>query len=306
MDLEIIEQSIDRQTRPKPSAPGRRHTITVLSRTIFAMSTESRNPRSIGLDKMSAREIVRLMNEEEQTVMRALHQAEDAIALAAERVANAFRVGGRVIYVGSGTSGRIATMDAAEMPPTFGIDNDRFIAVVSGGQSAQTTAQEDAEDSELDAVHALNELRLTRDDVVIGLAASGRTPFVLGAVRHARQKGLWTCGVANNKHATLFDEVDHPILVDTGPEVLTGSTRLKAGTAQKMVLNRLSTAAMVLNGKVVENLMVDVKAKNHKLKERCVRIVRELTSATEDEARALLEQKQWNVRVVLAELRASV
>lgn len=270
------------------------------------MSTESRNPRSIGLDKMSAREIVRLMNEEEQVVLRALSQAEESIAVAAERIASAFRDGGRVIYVGSGTSGRIATMDAAEMPPTFGIDGDRFIAVVSGGQSAQTTAQEDAEDSELDAVHALNELRLTLDDVVVGLAASGRTPFVLGAVRHARQKGLWTCGVANNKHALLFDEVDHAILVDTGPEVLTGSTRLKAGTAQKLVLNRLSTAAMVLNGKVVENLMVDVKAKNHKLKERCVRIVRELTSATEDEARNLLEQKHWNVRVVLAELRASV
>ncbi|MES1228042.1 MAG: N-acetylmuramic acid 6-phosphate etherase [Armatimonadota bacterium] len=270
------------------------------------MSTESRNPRSIGLDKMSAREIVRLMNEEELVVMRALSAAEESIANAAEHAAQAFLAGGRVVYVGSGTSGRIATMDAAEMPPTFGLDDNRFVAIVSGGKTSEKTAVEDAEDSELEAVTALNDLHLTKDDILICLAASGRTPFVLGAARHARQKGVWTCGIANNKSAPLFEEVDLAILIDTGPEVLTGSTRLKAGTAQKLVLNRISTAAMVLSGKVIENLMVDVKAKNQKLKERCVRIVRDLTNATEEEAVGLLEKKQWNVRVVLAELRTGV
>lgn len=270
------------------------------------MSTESRNPRSIGLDKMSAQAIVRLMNEEEQAVTRAMVAAEAPIAEAAERAARAFTEGGRVIYVGSGTSGRIATMDAAEMPPTFGLDASRFVAVVSGGPGSEATAVEDAEDSELEAVNALNALQLTKDDVVVCLAASGRTPFVLGAARHARQKGVWTCGIANNKGAPLFEDVDLAILLDTGPEVLTGSTRLKAGTAQKLVLNRISTTAMVLAGKVIENLMVDVKAKNQKLKERCVRIVRDLTNATEDEALTLLERKLWNVRVVVAELRSGV
>ncbi len=269
------------------------------------MSTEVRHPRSYGLDKMSAREIVRLMNEEEYVVIRALQNAEEALAAAIERVATAYQEGGRTIYVGSGTSGRIATMDAAEMPPTFGIPDDRFIAIISGGADAQGKAQEDAEDDEHAAITAINDLMLTRRDVVIGVAASGRTPFVLAAVKHARQKGIWTAGIANNKGAPLLGAVDLGILLDTGPEVLTGSTRLKAGTAQKLALNRISTGAMVLSGKVIENLMVDVKAKNQKLKERCARIVKDLTTATQDEAYRYLEGNGWNVRDAVEHFRAS-
>jgi len=268
------------------------------------MSTEGRNPRSIGLDRMSAKEIVHLMNEEEQAVIRAMQAAEEPLAECIERVAAAFRGGFRTIYVGAGTSGRIATMDAAEMPPTFGIEADRFVALHAGGNQATTTAVEDAEDSDHAAISDLNQLDPQRGDVVIGLAASGRTPYVLAAIRHARQKGMWTCGIANNKSAPLLVEADLGILLETGPEVLTGSTRLKAGTAQKLALNRISTGAMVLSGKVIENLMVDVKAKNVKLKERCARIVRDLTTATEDEARAALESHDWNVRAVLSELRS--
>ncbi|MBX3111753.1 MAG: N-acetylmuramic acid 6-phosphate etherase [Fimbriimonadaceae bacterium] len=268
------------------------------------MSTESRNPRSIGLDKMSAREIVRLMNEEEFGVLRALEAAEAPIAAATERAAQAFREGGRIIYVGAGTSGRIATMDAAEMVPTFGLDPSRFVAVVAGGPAAGVQAVEDAEDSDHAAIGALNELKLEKRDIVIGVAASGRTPYVLAAVKHAAQKGLWTCGIANNKSAPLLEAVDLGILLDTGPEILTGSTRLKAGTSQKLVLNRISTGAMVLNGKVIENLMVDVKAKNQKLKERCVRMVRELSPVTEDEAWRLLEEHGWSVREVLQASRS--
>ncbi|MCB0826159.1 MAG: N-acetylmuramic acid 6-phosphate etherase [Armatimonadetes bacterium] len=263
------------------------------------MSTESRNPRSIGLDKMSAFEIVRLMNEEEQAVMRALDSAAEPISKAVERAAQAYQDGGRIIYVGAGTSGRIATMDAAEMPPTFGIDSDRFIALVAGGDAAGKAAIEDAEDDEHQAITALNNLKITPKDVVIGLAASGRTPFVLAAMRHAKQKGIWTCGIANNTKAPLLDQVDLPILIKTGAEILTGSTRLKAGTAQKLVLNRISTGAMVLSGKVVENLMVDVAAKNAKLKDRCVRIACELTPATKEEAREALESNGWDVRKFL-------
>lgn len=263
------------------------------------MSTESRNPRSYGLDKMTAQEIVRLMNEEEMIVMQSLRTAEPDLAITAERCAQAFLSGGRVFYVGSGTSGRIAQMDAAEMPPTFGIEPNRFIAIVSGGIRAEAKAVEEAEDDEHAAIDALNNAAIDRNDVVIGLTASGKTPFAVAAVRHARQKGVWTCGIANNRNTPIIKAADLGVVLETGPEVLTGSTRLKAGTAQKLALNRISTAAMVLAGKVVENLMVDVKAKNHKLKERCVRIVRELTPATADEAQEQLERNNWNVRQVL-------
>lgn len=270
------------------------------------MATESRNPRSIGLDHMDSRQIVQLMNDEEWNVVRALERAADNIATAAERVSKAFLSGGRTVYVGAGTSGRIATMDAAEMPPTFGIEGDRFIALIAGGVEAGQTAVEDAEDDMIGAIEAINKLHLTPHDVVIGLAASGSTPFVVSAVRHARQKGVWTCGISNNARTPLLEEADLGIFLDTGPEVLTGSTRLKAGTAQKLALNRISTTAMVLSGKVVENLMVDVKAKNAKLKERCCRIVAELTNATRDEARELLEESDWNIRTVLAKLRSPI
>ena len=264
------------------------------------MGTESRNPRSYGLDRMDAAGIVRLMNEEERAVIRALEKAEAGLAVAADRAARAFQSGGRVIYLGSGTSGRIATADAAEMPPTFGIEGDRFVALVSGGTGATTKAVEDAEDDPNAAIHALNRIKPTPDDVVIGIAASGTTPFVLAGVRHARQKGIWTCGIANNPKSALLSTGDLGILLDTGPEVLTGSTRLKAGTAQKMALNRISTAAMVLSGKVIENLMVDVKAKNAKLRDRCVRIVGELAPVTSEEARALLKANGWSIRAALA------
>lgn len=266
------------------------------------MNTEARNPRSIGLDKLNAQQIVRLMNEEEQTVMRALQSAEADIAVAIVHAAAAFQQGGRIIYIGAGTSGRIATMDAAEMPPTFGIDSDKFIAVIAGGAQASGSAIENAEDEEHTAIQAVNAINLTTNDIVIGLAASGRTPFVIAACRHARQKGIWTCGIANNPKSPLFDQVDHSILIETGPEVLTGSTRLKAGTAQKLVLNRISTGAMVLSGKVIENLMVDVKATNAKLKERCIRILCDLTPTTQEEARELLEKNEWNVRSAMESL----
>jgi N-acetylmuramic acid 6-phosphate etherase len=270
------------------------------------MSTEARNPRSFSLDRMSAREIVRLMNEEELTVMRSMQNAEEGLGIAIEWAADAFKRGGRIIYVGSGTSGRIATMDAAEMPPTFGVEPDSFIALISGGEEAQTSAREDAEDDEHAAIEKLNAIGLSQRDLVIGITASGKTPFAVAAIRHAKRLGVPTIGIANNPNAPLLKEADHAVLLDTGPEVLTGSTRLKAGTAQKLALNRISTGAMVMAGKVIENLMVDVKAKNLKLKERCVRIVRELSPATADEARDALEKHDWNVRAALDELRQTV
>lgn len=254
--------------------------------------------------KMSSREIARLMNEEEMAVNRAVAAEEAHIALAGEKAAEAYQRGGRVIYVGAGTSGRVATMDAAEMPPTFGLQPGRFVALVAGGQGAVLAAVEDAEDDEHAAIEDLNRIELNRDDIVIGLAASGKTPYVVAAARHAQQKGIWTCGVANNRKNPLFEVVDLAIYLNTGPEVLTGSTRLKAATAQKLVLNQISTIAMVLSGKVIENLMVDVKATNHKLRERCVRILRDLTTVSETEAERLLAAHGWNIRHVLTIMRA--
>ena len=264
------------------------------------MATEARNPRSTHLDRMDADAIVRLMDEEEGATLRAVADAAPGIAQAARRAAEAFQKGGRVIYVGAGTSGRIATADAAEMPPTFGIGPDRFVALIAGGAGAGVRAVEDAEDDGPAAKEALDALAPTPDDVLIGLAASGGTPFVVAAVRHARARGLWTAGIANNPGTPLLEAADLGILLDTGPEVLTGSTRLKAGTAQKLALNRISTAAMVLSGKVVENLMVDVKAKNAKLRDRCARIVAELTDLTEAEATSALERNGWSIRAALA------
>ncbi|MDR3690693.1 MAG: N-acetylmuramic acid 6-phosphate etherase [Fimbriimonas sp.] len=252
---------------------------------------------------MSAIDIVHLMNDEESAVLRALHAAEAPLAFAGEKAAEAFQAGGRIIYVGAGTSGRIATADAAEMPPTFGIESNRFVALIAGGTTAKDRSVEDAEDDRHASIAALNEMRLSRKDIVIGIAASGSTPFVVSAVHHAQQKGVWTCGIANNRGAPLLQIADHAILLDTGPEVLTGSTRLKAGTAQKLALNRISTVAMVLSGKVIENLMVDVKAKNQKLKDRCARIVCELTPVTKDEALELLEANHWSIREVISVVR---
>jgi len=251
---------------------------------------------------MSAQEIVRLMNEEEVKVARALRNAEPLLAEAIERAAKSFQSGGRIIYVGAGTSGRVATMDAAEMPPTFGVEPGRFVALIAGGAGADGKAIENAEDDAHAAVVALNELHLHPNDILIGIAASGTTPFVVSAIRHARQKGIWTCGICNNKNTPLLVEAELGILLDTGPEVLTGSTRLNAGTSQKLALNRISTGAMVLSGKVIENLMVDVKASNAKLKDRCERIVCELSPITRDEARELLEAHNWSIRAVLKSL----
>lgn len=268
------------------------------------MSTESRHPRSIGLDKMSAREIVRLMNEDDQIILRVMREAEARIAEVAERAAETYKRGGRIIYVGSGTSGRIAQMDAAEMTPTFGIPRDRFIVLMSGGTDLAGSV-ENAEDDTHAAVEALNQIGANRNDLLIAVAASGRTPYVLSAVRHAKQKGVYTVGLVSNPKSPLMQMVDYPILLDTGPEILTGSTRLKAGTAQKMALNRISTAAMVLCGKVIENLMVDIKPSNSKLKERCVNIVRELTGVTEHEAVEMLDAHGWNIREVIEAARAT-
>lgn len=261
--------------------------------------TESRNPRSTNLDKLSALEAVQLMNAEEAEVLNALNAASKTLANAAERVADAFLKGGTIFYVGSGTSGRLAALDAAEMPPTFGTSPHQFVAILAGGETAFGKANEGAEDEVEGALESLKAKNLNPNDVLIGIAASGETPYVLGAIRYAKSLGVWTCGIANNPESSLLNEADLGILLNTGPEVLTGSTRLKAGTAQKLALNRISTVAMVLAGRVRENLMIEVKATNEKLRKRSVRIVQELTSLSAEEAETKLREHSWSIRAVL-------
>jgi len=262
-------------------------------------ATERRNPASARLDEMSVEAVLRLMNEEDRRVPEAVAEALPQISAAVRLLVEAWRSGGRWIYVGSGTSGRLAALDAAECPPTFGAPPERVIAVLAGGPSAAARSVEGAEDDRSAAIRVLDGLALHPDDVVVGLAASGRTPYVVSAAEHAAEVGCATVGISNNAGSELGAAVSVAIELNTRPEVLTGSTRLKAGTSQKMVLNMLSTAAFTRLGKVYENLMVDVQASNEKLERRARRIVREATGLPEDEADVLLGRAGGSVKMAV-------
>ncbi|MQS76900.1 N-acetylmuramic acid 6-phosphate etherase [Companilactobacillus halodurans] len=241
------------------------------------LSTETRNPNSMLLDTMSVSEIVTLMNREDQSVPEKIHEKIPQISSAIEKVIQQFKLGGRLIYLGAGTSGRLGVLDAAECVPTFGTNPELVQGLIAGGQSAMTVAVEGAEDSLTLAKEDLTKLHLTKDDSVVGLAASGRTPYVIGALKYANEIGAATISIACNENAEISKFSQYPIEVVTGPEVLTGSTRLKAGTAQKLILNMISTTSMIKLGKVYQNLMIDVKPTNEKLIERAKRIIMQAT-----------------------------
>lgn len=261
--------------------------------------TEQRDPASRGLGELPAAAVVALMNSSEHRVLAAVEQATPLLAQAAERVAAVFTGGGRTVFIGSGTSGRIALQEVTELPPTFGVPADAFLVLAAGGPLMGPTAITRTEDDEQAAPQALRALRIGPGDAVIGLAASGTTPFVRAGLRAASNAGAWTCGIAHNPGAPLLDDGELGILLDTGPEVLTGSTRLKAGTAQKLALNRITTAAMVLAGRVRDNYMIDLTGSNTKLRARAVRIVMDLADLAEPEAKRRLESANWSVRAAL-------
>ncbi len=261
--------------------------------------TEQRNPASTHLDELSAANVVDLMNAEEYRVLRALEQAAALLAVAAERVAACFQAGGRTVFMGAGTSGRIALQEVAELAPTFGVPADRFVVLAAGGSAMGPSAITQAEDDIEAAPAALAQLGISENDTVIGIAASGTTPFVRAGIKAAASRSAWTCGLASNPGSPLLEEASLGILLDTGPEVLTGSTRLKAGTAQKLALNRITTAAMVVAGRVVENHMVDLHGTGAKFRSRSIRIVSDLAGVTEDRALTLLEDADWSVRAAL-------
>ncbi len=270
------------------------------------MLTEQTNPRSAGLDQLSALEIVQLMNAEDATVAAAVQAALPQVAEAVAAIAARLLAGGRLIYVGAGTSGRLGVLDAAECVPTFGVAPDVVQARIAGGARAITEAVEDAEDDRAAGRADLLALNLTARDAVIGVAASGRTPYVVAALEAAAETGALTVGVVCSVPAPVLDAAQIKIAVLTGPEVLTGSTRLKAGTAQKMVLNMLSTGAMVLGGKAYGNLMVDVKVTNAKLAARARRIVAQVGQVDEDTAAALLAQTGQAVKPAIVMARRGV
>ncbi len=254
------------------------------------MNTEQRNPDTYDLDRLQTPELVMAINRADQAVAMIVATALEQISAAVDGISGRLAAGGRLFYVGSGTSGRLGVLDAVECAPTFGLPAELVQGVLSGGYEACHSAVESAEDSPEQGEADLRARNLSAQDAVVGVAASGRTPYTLGALKYARRVGALTVGISCNRNAPLSAEVNLPIEVETGPEVLTGSTRMKAGTAQKMVLNMLSTAAMVRLGHVYSNLMVNVHLKNRKLVERGVRIIREVTGAAEDQARHALEQ----------------
>lgn len=238
-----------------------------------SLATESINPQSENLDRMTAREIVDLMATVDRDVIYAIETAKDEIARAVDAAFAAISSGGRVIYLGAGTSGRLGVLDASECPPTFGVPTDLFIGVIAGGDRALRNSVENAEDDEEAGAQALRALTITPRDFVIGLSASGSAPWCLGAMNLARKMGAQIGCVVCNAQSPMAAHADIVVELLTGPEALSGSTRLKAGTATKMVLNMISTGAMTLWGKTYKNLMVDVRATNKKLRDRCVRIV---------------------------------
>ncbi len=254
------------------------------------LKTEGRNPRTMNIDKLDSLEMVKLINSENRAVEDAIDERAAEIAAAVDMISEALAGGRHLIYVGCGTSGRLGVVDASECPPTFGVDPNLVRGIIAGGESAMFRAVEGAEDSEDWGARAIDEDGTGGGDVVVGLSASGRAPFVIGALKRARERGCKTISVTCNPGSLMEDHCDIAVSVYVGPEVISGSTRLKAGTAQKLILNIFSTCAMIKTGKVRSNLMINVRPTNEKLVERATRIIMELSGADrESAAKALAE-----------------
>lgn len=263
------------------------------------LTTELRNPDTMNLDTMTPLEIARIMNQEDQKVITAIEEVLPQVATAIEWATESLKSGGRIIYIGAGTSGRLGVLDAVECPPTFGVPKELVLGLIAGGEGAFVEAVEGAEDSETLCEEELKEAGLKKEDIVIGLAASGRTPYVIHGLRYANLKGCKTVAISCNRGSDIGKEAKLAIEPVTGPEVLTGSTRLKAGTAQKMILNMISTGSMVGVGKVYENLMVDVKQSNEKLVVRSQNILMTATGCSREEAITALDQADGHVKTAI-------
>lgn len=263
------------------------------------LTTEQANPNTADLDILPLEEALRLLNDEDQRVAHAVREEIPQIARAVERIEAAMRAGGRLVYVGAGTSGRLGCLDASEIPPTYGMPYERVIGIIAGGDTALRKSMEGAEDSEASGAEAMGELEIGATDVVCGIAASGRTPYVLGAMEEARRRGAATIGVTTNSPSEMERYADVLIAPVVGPEPVSGSTRMKSGTAQKLVLNMLSTMAMVRIGKTYGNLMVDLRATNEKLVHRAHRLIRLVTEVDAATARRLFEASGGDTKLAI-------
>lgn len=266
------------------------------------ITTESRNQNTMDIDTLSTIDILKRLNEEDKTVPYAIEKALPQISFLVEEVIEAFKNKGRLIYIGAGTSGRIGVLDASECPPTYGVDENMVKGVIAGGEKALTTAIEGAEDSKELAMLDLMNIKLNKRDIVVGIAASGRTPYVLGGISYAKEIGAITGCITTSSGSVLADMVDFPIEAITGPEPITGSTRMKSGTAQKLICNMITTTSMIKLGKVYQNLMIDLKATNQKLVSRMVSIIKEVTGYEETIAKEQLEKYQTVKGVILSYL----
>jgi N-acetylmuramic acid 6-phosphate etherase len=271
----------------------------ITTATLDALSTEQRNPASAAIDALSTMEMVSIMNDEDAKVAPAVATELPAIARAIDAVTERIQHGGRLIYIGAGTSGRLGVLDASECPPTFSTDPSLVGGLIAGGEHAWRHSIEAGGDRADEGASALKAIDLTASDAVVGIAASGRTPYVLGAMAYARETGAITIGLSNSANSSLAATVDIAITPLPGPEIITGSTRMKAGTAQKLVLNMLSTGVMIKLGKTFGNLMVDVQPSNAKLQIRSLRIVQEATGLPESEAEALLAASNGEIKTAI-------
>jgi N-acetylmuramic acid 6-phosphate etherase len=269
-------------------------------------TTERANPATAKIDRMTPLEIVRLINREDAKVAEAVAEAEREIALAIEKIAERFRRGGRLIYVGAGTAGRMGVLDASECPPTFRTDPAMVVGVIAGGDSALRNAIEGAEDNREAGIAAMKDLGVSDADTVCGISASGGAPYVVAAVEYARSVGAMTVAVTCNPDPPLARAAEIAIKTIVGPEVIAGSTRMKAGTAQKMVLNMLTTGAMIQMGKIYGNLMVDLNPTNQKLVKRARRIVCEVCGVDEETAESALGAAGWHVKTAIVMLKRGV
>lgn len=258
--------------------------------------TESVNPRSRDIDLKSIPEIIDIINAEDQLVANAVHAAREGIIKAVEAAVQSLNNGGRMIYIGAGTSGRLGVMDAVECAPTYGMPYDRVFAIIAGGYDTMVKASENAEDNVDAGIKAMDDNHVTAADTIIGISASGNTPYVTGALKRARELGASTVGIICNANGTVADAAEIPIILLTGPEVITGSTRMKAGSAQKMTLNAISTTTMIRIGRVTGNFMTAMRPTNTKLRKRARFIVGSICGISEEDADALLEQHNYVIR----------
>ena len=260
------------------------------------LKTEMRNPNTTYIDRMTTAEMLDAIQKENENAVHSVRGALKEIEIACDIIAEKLSQGGRLIYIGAGTSGRLGVLDATECPPTFGVSRDMVIGIIAGGERCMFQAAEGEEDNYESGIKDLKDKNLTKNDVVVGISAAGNAQYVIGALDYANELGCETIGITSNEDTLITKSAKISIITDTGAEVITGSTRMKAGTAQKLILNMLSTVAMIKLGNVYENMMINLRPTNDKLTLRMVRIVTEITGVGEDEARKLLEESNWSIR----------